>query len=55
MENVWEYLRQNKLAITVFHDYGHIVDKSCKAWNFFADDKEAIASITSRHWAQVNP
>jgi transposase len=22
MENVWEYLRQNKLAITVFNDYG---------------------------------
>jgi transposase len=54
MENVWEYLRQNKLAITVFDDYGHIVDKSCEAWNFFAGDKAAITSITSRHWAQVN-
>jgi hypothetical protein len=29
---VWEYLRKNKLAITVFHDYSHIVDKSCEAW-----------------------
>jgi transposase len=55
MENVWEYLRKNKLAITVFHDYSHIVDKSCEAWNFFADDKPAVASITSRDWAQVNP
>ena len=45
MENVWEYLRKNKLAIPVYHDYGHIVDKSCEAWNFFADDKAAIASI----------
>jgi hypothetical protein len=48
MENVWEYLRKNKLAITLYNDYDHIIDKSCKAWNFFADDKAAIASITSR-------
>ena len=37
MENVWEYLRKNKLAITVFNDYVHIIDKSCDAWNFFAE------------------
>jgi hypothetical protein len=55
MENVWEYLRKNKLAITVYNDYEHIVDKSCEAWNFFADDKSAIASITIREWAQVKP
>ena len=55
MENVWEYLRNNKLAITVYNDYDHIVDKSCEAWNFFASDKAAIASITSREWAQVKP
>ena len=53
MENVWEYLRKNKLAITVFDDYGHIVNKSCEAWNFFADNKASIASITSREWAEV--
>lgn len=54
VENVWQYLRQNKLAITVFDDYDHIVDKSCQAWNFFADDKAVVASITSRQWAEVN-
>jgi transposase len=54
MENVWEYLRKNKLAITVYNDYEHIVGKSCEAWNFFADNKAAIASITSRAWAKVN-
>jgi hypothetical protein len=32
-----------------------IVDKSCAAWNFFADDPERVASITSRTWATVNP
>ena len=53
MENVWEYLRKNKLAITVYNDYDHIVDKSCEAWNFFAEDKAAVGSITSRDWAEV--
>jgi hypothetical protein len=38
IENVWEYLRANKLAITVFDDYDHIVNKTCEAWNFFAND-----------------
>jgi transposase len=54
VENVWQYLRQNKLAITVFNDYDDIVDKCCQAWNFFANDKAAVASVTSRHWAEVN-
>jgi hypothetical protein len=54
IENVWEYLRGNKLAITVFDNYDHIVEKCCAAWNFFASDSDAIASITTRTWAQVN-
>ena len=51
MENVWEYLRKNKLAITVYNDYENIVDKSREAWNFFAGDTAAIATITFRDWA----
>ena len=51
----WEYLRKSKLAITIFNDYDQIVDKSCGSWNFFADDKAAITSITFRDWAQVKP
>jgi transposase len=31
IENVWEYLRGNKLAIPVFDDYNDIVDKTCDA------------------------
>ena len=54
IENVWEYLRANKLAITVFDGYDDIVDKACQAWMFFATDKERIASITTRSWATVN-
>ena len=55
IENVWEYLRANKLAITVFDNYDDIVDKTCEAWNFFANDPSRIASITARPWATVSP
>jgi len=55
IENVWEYLRANKLAITVFDDYDDILAKTCEARNFFANDPDRIASITSHTWATVNP
>jgi len=51
---IWQYLRANKLAITVFDGYDDIVDKCCTAGNFFAEDTAAVASITSRSWATVN-
>ncbi len=54
VENVWQHLRANKLAITVFDGYADIVDKCCTAWNFFANDTAAIATITTRKWTQVN-
>ena len=53
IENVWQYLRQNKLANSVFDSYPDIVDACCRAWNFFAEDKAAVASITVRQWAAV--
>ena len=54
IEYVWQYLRANKLAITVFDSYDEIVDKCCEAWNFFAECPNTISSITSRDWATVN-
>jgi hypothetical protein len=54
MENVWEYLRGNKLAITVFDDYDDILDTTCDAWMFFENDKERIETIATRPWATVN-
>ena len=54
MENVWEYLRGNKLAITVFDNYEEIVDVTCDAWMFFETDKARIATIATRSWATVN-
>ncbi len=54
MENVWAYLRSNKLAITVFDSYEDILDKCADAWNFFANDTLRVTSITLREWATVN-
>ncbi len=54
VENVWAYLRANKLAITAFDSYEQIVDACCTAWNFFANDPNTIASITSRSWEEVS-
>lgn len=48
MENVWQYLRANKLAITVFDSYEDILDKCADAWNFFATEPERLTSITQR-------
>ena len=54
VENVWQYLRSNKLAITVFEPCADIVDTCRDARTSFANDPAAVASITSRKWAQVS-
>jgi transposase len=54
VENVWQYLRANWLAISVFDDYDAIVTACCDAWNRFADNAEIVTSITSRTWAEVS-
>lgn len=53
-ENIWEYLRKNKLANAVFETYDDIVEACSKAWNFFADDPNVVASITARDWAKIS-
>ena len=54
VENVWQFLRSNWLAISVFDGYDVIIDACCAAWNRFADNPAAVTSITSRAWAEVN-
>jgi transposase len=51
VENVWQYLRQNYLAIRVFDDYDAILDACCSAWNKLIAAPHTVASITQRHWA----
>ena len=54
VENIWAYLRSNKLANTVLGNYNEIVEACCHAWNYFANDKKAATSISKREWATIN-
>ncbi|MCA3444742.1 MAG: transposase, partial [Rhodobacter sp.] len=52
-DNVWAYLRANRLASSAFETYEQIVTRCCEAWNFFANDTTTIRSITSREYAKA--
>lgn len=54
VENIWEYLRKNKLANRLYDDYDAIVGACCDAWNDLIQTPERIASITKRQWANVS-
>lgn len=54
MENVWEYLRGNKLSSGIWDDYEDILEACADAWNWLMDDPDRIRSIGSRDWATVN-
>src|SRR4051794_23295917 len=53
VENVWEYLRQNKLSHRVWPDYEAIVATCCEAWNWLVAAPDRLASITRREWAKA--
>lgn len=53
MENVWAYLRQNKLCALVWNTYEEILDACQNAWRFLINDPQRIRSIGMRQWAQV--
>ena len=54
VENVWAYLRSNKLSNRVFETYDAVVDACCDAWNWFIAQPDRITAIGTRAWAQVN-
>lgn len=54
MENVWAYLRGNKLSTGVWDTYDAIVAACAEAWNWFVRDAARIRSIGSREWATVS-
>jgi len=49
VENVWEYLRGDKLSITVYDDYEHILDASCEAWILVIEWRLGEAGVMRRH------
>lgn len=54
MENVWDYLRGNRLSHLVWDTYEAIVDACQAAWRFLINDPDRIRSIAHRDWAWVN-
>jgi transposase len=54
IENVWEYLRGNKLSRRVRDSYEDIVEACCDAWNWLIADIACVSSITTRKWASVS-
>ncbi len=54
MENVWAYLRTNKLCALVWDSYDAIVDACRSAWHFLVNDPKRIQSIGTRDWACVS-
>jgi transposase len=54
MENVWEYLRGNKLSGAVWNSYDEIIEACADAWNWFVNDLARIRSIGTTEWATVN-
>jgi len=54
MENVWAYLRANKLCARVWNSYDAILEACRQAWLFLSNDPDRIRSIGTRDWATVN-
>ena len=54
MENVWEYLRENRLSAGVWDSYDEIMRACADAWNWLINDVDRIRSIGTRDWATVN-
>ncbi len=54
VENIWEYLRKNKLANRLYETYEEIVDACCDAWNDLVAAPTRITSIANREWANVS-
>lgn len=50
MENVWEFLRDNRFGAQVWKSYKAVVAACCDAWNWFVSDAARIASIGTREW-----
>lgn len=53
VENVWAFLRSNKLSNRVFDTYNAIVTACCDAWNWLAQQPDRIATLGKRSWTQV--
>ena len=54
MENVWAYLRANKLFALVWRHYDEIIEACRCAWMLLVNDSMRVRSIGNKEWATVN-
>jgi hypothetical protein len=54
MENVWDYLRANKLSALIWGSDDAFPRACREAWLFLGNDPSRIRSIGTRDWATVN-
>ncbi len=54
MENIWDYLRGNKLSTRVWNSHEAIVTACRDAWHLLIGHPDRIRSIAHRDWACVN-
>jgi transposase len=50
MENVWQFLRDNRLSNRILAAYDDILDHCCQAWNRLIDQPWRVMSIGLRDW-----
>jgi transposase len=53
VEQVWQWLRQRKLANSCFSGYENIVDRVSDAWNAFREDVSRVKSMCTRAWTDL--
>jgi hypothetical protein len=53
VENVWQFLRQNRWSNRVSGNYAAVVTAACDAWNSLAADPDRITSIRTPQWATI--
>ena len=51
VENVWQFMRENRLSNRVFQSYEDIVALCCNAWTNLIDRPWKIMSIKMRQWS----
>ena len=51
VENIWQFMRDNRLSNRVFASAANIVDHCCYAWNQLVSQPWKIMSIGMRAWA----
>jgi transposase len=51
LENVWPFMRDNRLSNRIFTSYEDIIDHCCHAWNTLIDQPWKSMSLGRRQWA----